>query len=277
MIKNIDASDLDSLISKLKNTFSFGDWDKILLLAESLIEKTNVIDNITKMTGVNFNQAERSLVYYYGFAYMAIGTVYEYKCDYPKAREWALKYSDWSSIISPTAEDIKWINHWTKLSEINVIAAELLMGKEEALDRIADYILENPEEALAGLVTMLEAANMNSMNIDHVLDRIPEDFWKNDKTLGVVNMSYQYRYFRQLSLYKQKCNELHFCLENLLRALSLADKMKNVADFEECVHLFETLKDHADSRQEKAFNRIIKGAIRHEKVVSISIANIRGS
>ncbi|WDI05021.1 hypothetical protein PUW25_25985 (plasmid) [Paenibacillus urinalis] len=277
MINNIDASDLDSLISQLKNTFSFGDWDKIILLAEKLIEKTNVINNITKMTGVNFNQAERSLVYYYGFAYMAIGSAYEHKCDFSRAREWALKYRDWSSVSSPTSEDIRWMNHWTKLSEINVIVVDLLMGKNEALDQIADYILEHPEDALAGLITMLDAANKNDINIDHVLARIPDDFWQNDKSTGVVNMSYQYRFFRQLSLYKQKCNELHFCLENLLRALSLADKMKNVDDFKECIQVFESLKDHADKRQEKKYNRIVKGAIRHEKVVSISIANIRDS
>lgn len=277
MLKHLEASDLDAIISQLKNTFSFGDWDKIILLSERLIKSVDFIRNISKITGTTFGQAERSLMYYYGFAYMATGTAYQKKGFYAEARECILKYGEWSWVVDPQPEDCTWMDYWTRISEINLVVIELLMGKPDALRQIVDYMFAHPEDALAGMITILEAANQNNLNVDTVLAEIPSDFWKNDSSDGVVNMSYQYKFFYQLSLYEVKRNSLHSSLGNILQAMKLADKMKNVEDFKACLEIYESLKDQATPQQEKEYQRILKGAIRHEEMVAVSIAGIRST
>jgi len=277
MLKHLEASDLDALISQLKNTFSFEDWNKILVLSDQLIKSVEVIRNISKITGVQFGQAEKSLMYYYGFAYMAAGTAYQKKGLYVEAREWILKYGDWSWVVDPQSEDCTWMDYWTRISEINLVVIDLLMGKPDALRQIVDYMFAHPEDALAGMITILEAANQNNLNVDAVLAEIPSDFWKNDASDGVVNMSYQYKFFYQLSLYELKRNSLHFSLGNILQAMRLADKMKNVEDFRACIDVYESLKEQATPQQEKEYKHILKGAIRHEEMVAVSIAGIRST
>lgn len=273
-----DIKDLDTTVQVLKTTYSFEDWDKIIDQADRLLILAKSAHAFIKLGCASESlNMERSIVFYFGFSHMAKGTAFQKKGLFHEAKEQIDAYANWDWMGQLSDKEQQEADLFTSISKMNLHAINLLMGDLGTLDEYISFLIQNPGEILAGLITILEAANINNLNVDEALSNFSDEMLTLDSSDGIVNMSYMFKYYFQLSLYRIKCNDLRFSLDSVLQAMQLADKMKNGDTFKQCLDLYETYKSHSTPQQEKLYNRIIKGAVRNEKVVSISIASIRNS
>ncbi|KZE72224.1 hypothetical protein AV545_15790 [Paenibacillus jamilae] len=126
-------------------------------------------------------KAERPLVFYYGFSYLAKGTALQKPRLYDQAREYILKYSELGWFSGLDKIDWEEVERFKFFAKANLYTNDLLSGKLSVLPEYAQFLEDNPEELLPGLVTIMETASLHSVNVDDILEK----FLKISKTLQI--------------------------------------------------------------------------------------------
>lgn len=144
----------------------------ILSLAERMYENKKKWGELV----IPLNQMlKRPLIFYFGYGYLAKSIVFQKQGLFDRAREYIAKYADLGWYGNATDEDMEEIERFKGFAKANGYAVDLLSGKIELLKEYVDFIFENDEETLPGLVTIFEAANLNEWNIDeYYYSSIPE-------------------------------------------------------------------------------------------------------
>ncbi|MEW4372025.1 hypothetical protein [Paenibacillus kandeliae] len=213
-------------------------WILLEQCADELISLTNRILNKfpkTTYTDPYFHlDIPRPFVRYYGQSYLIKGTFYEHTGDYEKALEYAYRYYDLTHLRGISEESDYEIDKLYIYAQGNIYGMNLHMSKFEILDNYVDFLKQNPEEIVPGLLLILTVANRQNTNVDWIVklfeNQIDSFLTNKSKTYYAssavdgyfVNMVYQ------LALYQSKQKKNYKQLQRTLKTFERSASRYNM-------------------------------------------------
>lgn len=211
----------------------------------------------------------RSLVFYIGYSYLAKSIVYQKQGRYDAAREYIDKYANLDGFVGQDQDGRQEAQRFKYFAKANTYAIDLLSGKLEVLDEYHDFIKSNEEEILPGLITILEAANLNKWNIDPLLDSyIPEELETFASYEDTGNRMYYIKLLQQLSFYNLNQQRYPDTINYIIDYLSIAVKMNVDREFFTTIAVYEVLRAFASTEQQSMYENLLKGVLSDEKNIS---------
>lgn len=110
-------------------------------------------------------------------------------------------------------------------------------------------MLEHPEEWLAGLKVITEAAVRHRWQIDRVLQVIEDQMLGDGTKMNSSNNDDMYHYCYQRALYERWMGRPQEAVEFILQGIRLADKLGLDRYFIRCIALLESLREEATAEQ----------------------------
>lgn len=270
--------EIDTLISMLKMAYSFENWDKVISISVEVYRAANRIykEHIQhKSFGrqITHEPMNRPLVYYFGYSYLMKGLAFQKLKLYGKAKECVAYYSDLNWLDDSSEVSQKTIADFHFFAEANMLALEVLTGNFDYLPRYVDFLLNNPQEVLPGLITIIETAITHGYHVDAEIDLLTNaerDFRTYDDRVESAN----YLFFKYLlSLYRFKQEDYTEAINTTLQIFTLSDKIGDDKCFKKAVALFEALRNHASVSQIEQYQdiqkTIFKGAIEDEEGINL--------
>lgn len=256
--------EIDTLVKMIKMAFSFENWTKVLDLSNQLIIKaksTYEQDSRPKM--------ERHIAYYFGYSYLMKGLAYQKLKEYLLSSECITYYSDLNWLNDSSVESLTIIEDFKRFAKGNFLTLEILSGNNNKLDEYIQFLLDNPNEIISGLITILESAIVYSYNVDdklsNLLNYVQRFSHDEEQVMGVKYLSVYYMH----ALYSYKLKKFTDALDSTIHTLIKSDKLDNDKYFKKSIALFEILKAYATVSHLKEYssilNRIAKGEIEDEK------------
>ena len=241
-------------------------WDKVDAWSRELERKAEFQLKIQYRRRKN---KRRLTVYplftYSAYANLMISTVYSAGREYHKAIKYMHKYMRIIEIENPTEEDQEIINLFKKWGEGNRQLYQLMLGQENVIDSYLNYIECNPEEILAGLINILQAADEYSFNVDYALKRFKEQILLfntdmhnkgsyNDQRL---NQGYKFFYYE---LAKYQINQCNYStgIDTLLMCLDLSSSSEDDMMCVKCLDLYGEYRSEANETQIKKYKKVIE-------------------
>lgn len=134
-------------------------------------------------------------------------------------------------------------------AQVNRYGLEIEAGQVQLLEEFVNFLLEHPEEWLAGLKVITEAAVRHRWQIDRVLHVFEDQIQGIGREVDSSNNDNMYHYCYQRALYEQWMGRPQEALEFILQAIRLADKLGMDRYFIRCTALLESLREEATAEQ----------------------------
>lgn len=227
---------LDKGFDLFRLSYRQNNWDEadrianqILSLAEHLYENKKKWGEIVSPLN---QMIKRPLIFYFGYGYLAKSIVYQKQGLFDRAREYIAKYADLGWYENATNEDIEEIERFKGFSKANGYAVDLLSGKRGLLKEYIDFIQDNDEETLPGLITIFEAANLNEWNIDdYYYSSIPEQLDAFSELEDLGNRVYYVKLLNQLAAYSLNQRRNDIAINYMLDYMQIAVTMDLYREF----------------------------------------------
>lgn len=266
-INRLDEERQLDAIKDLANTYGgLNLWDKVLHLANELEERVNFMETIyRKNSDVSMNRLSKYPLFIYKYySYLMKSVVFGEYQDYETALSFTKLYSD-IHVENASSEDRLFIERFKGWAEVNTYLFLLMMGNLEALKPYVNYIENNPDELLPGLVKILEASNMYDINIDHVLTKF-DSFISLLNGPGHLNSIYnteisnerQVKLLMELAKYYLKSSDSIEGFVQLLSCLSHAIRINDHKTIIYCVGLFEKNRSSAPNHIINSYRQLIE-------------------
>jgi len=280
-INRLDEERQLDAIKDLANTYGgLNLWDKVLHLANELEERVNFMETIyRKNSDVSMNRLSKYPLFIYKYySYLMKSVVFGEYQDYETALSFTKLYSD-IHVENASSEDRLFIERFKGWAEVNTYLFLLMMGNLEALKPYVNYIENNPEELLPGLVKILEASNMYDINIDHVLTKF-DSFISLLNGPGHLNSIYnteisnerQVKLLMELAKYYLRSSNSIEGFVQLLSCLSHAIRINDHKTIIFCVGLFEKNRSSAPNDIINSYRQLIEEVYKgYEKKKSIYV------
>lgn len=283
-INRLDEERQLDAIRELANTYGgICHWDKVFQLAEELLQRVKFLEQYkNKKKGLEFIRASKHPLFTYKYyAYLLIATVWGERKEYERALEYTSFYSN-IIIEDPTSEDQEFVERYKDWAEVNTYLYKLMMGNYDSLNSYLDFIEENENETLLGLVKVMEAANLYNLNVDHALRRFDlyihmlYDDRKYESSYNDQIKDDRYtKFWAELAFYQLSKERFHEGFRNLLTCLKSAHKIKDDSTIIYCVGLFEEYRVQASDSVEFQYTSLIKEVYgRYDKKSKISINTV---
>ncbi|MDR0270485.1 hypothetical protein [Paenibacillus sp.] len=260
MIENytsIEQIDIDTLVNMVKMAYEFENWREVISLSASLLDSAETINN-NPYKGLHVGlETKRHISYYFGYSYLMKGLAFQKLKMFPYAFECIDYYSDLSWLDDSTDEANTVIEDFRKFAKGNLLTLEILTGNKTKLSEYVEFLEQNHDQILSGLITLLESAIYHGYSIDRELEQLTyyvQDSYHADKVLATRYLSFSF----MLSLYDSLNNNLKNAINRSLHNLVFSDKIGNDNYFKKSVILFETLKPHASASQLRDYSTLIK-------------------
>ncbi|MGM1023206.1 MAG: DNA-binding protein [Bacillota bacterium] len=270
-----DHHTMDKNVELLQLKFTEHAWDEILLLsdylhdtAEAIYQQQQDAHYLNEPFELNL---ERSLVFYYGFSYLTKATALQKLGYFDKAKEYILKYSElgWFAGMDKTAlEEVEQFRFYAKA---NLYTNELLEGNTALLPEYVQFLKENDEEVVPGLVTIMETATLHKLNVDEVLDEFSEEIDDFSSFEDPKNKAHYFRFLYHLTIYHIHHKRYEDAAHQVLKFLTCTTTINIDRDFKQFVALFEILRKHASATQVEQYHKIFEEMIQHEEGINLSI------
>jgi hypothetical protein len=263
---------LDKGFELFRLNYRQNNWDEadrvanhILSLAERMYENKKKWGELV----IPLNQMiKRPLIFYFGYGFLAKSIVFQKHGLFDLAREYIAKYADLGWYENATEEDIEEIERFKGFAKANGYAVDLLSGKKELLKEYIDYIHENDEETLPGLITIFEAANLNEWNIDeYYYSSIPEQIDTFSELEDLGNRVYYVKLLNQLAAYNLNQRRYDVAIKYILDYMQIAVTMDLYREFITTIGMFENIRTLATTEQLMEYQNILQG-VHHEKSIS---------
>ena len=261
----VESVEIDTLVNMVKMAYAFENWDKVLTLADQLLVKAKDC----QCRQFPKTRAHRHFAYYYGYSHMMKGLAYQKLKEYSLSAQCVTAYSDLNWLNDSSEECMKVIEDFKLFAKGNALTLEVLTGNRAKYDEYVHFINDHPEEALSGMITILESAVFYSYNVDDNISKLlrllPNPTYGEDRVTEAKYLSVYY----MLALYNYKNKNFSQALDNTIHTLVESDKMCNDKYFKKAVALFEVLKTRATVSQLNEYsnilNKIVKGEMEVEK------------
>lgn len=201
----------------------------------------------------------RPLVYYYGMGNLFKGVALERQGQYGQAAEYVRKYADLGWFEFLDKEGKQEVEFFKIYSKANMYTLDVLMGKKAVIGEYVAYLTDQPEEILAGLVTILKAANQYGFCIDQVLQLFAQRIASFDTLQDLIGLDQHTRFRYERAIYEFTKERVKEGIEETLYCLVLAYRMKRYEDCFRCSALFEKHRNFATGEQIQRFQAIMIG------------------
>ncbi|WP_090737758.1 DNA-binding protein [Paenibacillus sp. Mc5Re-14] len=268
-----DSHALDKACELFRISYTCNDWDEankvadyLHSLAESLYhtQLRNAADG--KYETLN---AKHPLVFYYAYSYLAKSIYYQNMGQYEEARDYIMKYSEMGWFMGLDQSGHEEVERFRFLAKANLYTIDLLSGKKELLPEYVQFLHDNDEELLPGLVGIAEAANLNNWDIDDLLNEFADDIKIFEGYEDRANRVYYLKLVNQLAIYQLKKKQYIVALNYILVSLQFSIGVEANTDFRTLVALFETYRDLATLSQQEQYQTILLRGLHNEKGINL--------
>lgn len=258
---------LDALMQLLRIYYTVHKWDYFDSHADELIQQVGIVyeEELKKNkrtasppSELEPLRLEKTLVYYYGQAYLSKAMAQEKLGLYESAKSYIQIYSDLSWFELLDEEGHQEVEKLTRWAQANTYAVDMLMGNSEVIENYSSFLKKNKDETLLGLTLIIQSANKYGFTVDKVLHEFAQEMlhFKND----FVNMERQLRFHYQLAIYLLTRGDLQEGIEHNLQALEIAIQAHNLNLFAKCVTLFEYYRKDISVSQSITYSELMKQA-----------------
>lgn len=252
---------LDAWLKLANIHFTIQDWDTLMYCGKQLqilSHKIYTRECALREQGlpVPSLQSQRPLVVYYGQSYLIQFTAMELTDNFEQAKYFLSKFTDLSWFEGLDTLGIYEVAKFKVFAKCNSYNLQLLSGDDTNLAQYHQYLKEHPDEVLASVGIMLQAANRYNYNIDHVLNDLESHIfskamidWTKSQVAPlpshfhipiVINRYIQVYY--ELAIYYLNRKRYNKKLEHIIKLLEATlqsyDSQRNV----DCLHLLHKLK-----------------------------------
>ncbi len=268
-----DNHELDKACELFRISYTHNDWDEankvadyMHSLAESLYhtQLRNAADGKYETL-----DTKHPLVFYYAYSYLAKSIYYQTIGQYEKARDYIMKYSEMGWFMGLDQSGHEEVERFRFLAKANLYTIDLLLGKKELLSEYVQFLHDNDEELLPGMVGIAEAANLNNWDIDDLLNEFADDIKIFEGYEDRANRIYYLKLVNQLAIYHLKNKQYIVALNYILVSLKFSVGVEADADFRILVALFETFRDVATPSQQEQYQTILLRALHNEKGINL--------
>lgn len=209
---------------------------------------------------------ERPLVVYYGHGYLLKAISLTKQGRYEEAKKYTAGYADlgWFEMLSEEGRQA--VEQFRLFAIGNGYTIEMLMGNVDVLPAYTDFLADHPGEILAGLITIMDAANRYRFAADRVLTRFSREMLRFEGFQEPNNVDRVFRLYYQVAIYQINKKRYSTGVDYLLKSLELSIKQNNGKDFINCITLFETSRDYASITQQDKYRELVKGVRKDEKI-----------
>ncbi|MFD1464236.1 DNA-binding protein, partial [Paenibacillus farraposensis] len=166
------------------------------------------------------------------------------------------------------------VERFKLFAKANLYTNDLLSGKLSVLSEYVQFLEDNPEELLPGLVTIMETASLHLVNVDDLLERFSEKIEDFRNLEDATNRTHYIRFSYHRAVYYTKLQRYPDCVGLILLFLTSYNTI-NDADFKKFVVLFEVYREYASSEQIEQYQNLCKELLKHEEGISICDDDIR--
>ncbi|MEC0181088.1 DNA-binding protein [Paenibacillus peoriae] len=273
-------TDLDTLVNMIKLSFSFADGADMIALCDHLYNHASQKYQELQLykarkKPVQLIHNNRPLVYYYGYSHLMKGMTFQKQGNYEAARDCIEKYAElgWFNGLDQHGEaEVEYYRHAAKA---NLYALDILSGHAEVLQEYVQFLQDNPEELLPGLLSIVEGGYRHDYPLETILQSFAEQIDDFKYLEEPVNVSYYFRFCYQLALYYIKQQQVTAALDYILQSLMLSDTlgMDHEHEFRKCTAIFEIFRTQATATQQDQYITILKGVLKDEKIdFTVSVA-----
>lgn len=209
---------------------------------------------------------ERPLVVYYGHGYLLKAISLTKQGKYEEAKKYTAGYADLGWFEMMNEEGRQAVEQFRLFAMGNGFTIELLMGNVDVLSSYAAFLADHPGEILAGLITIMDAANRYGFSADSVLTRFSREMLRFEGFQEPNNVDRVFRLYYQVAIYEINKQCYSTGVDYLLKSLELSIKQNNGKDFINCITLFETSRDYATASQQDKYRELVKGVRKNEKI-----------
>lgn len=252
---DLNGINADSLVQMLKASFTLDNWDGILLIADKLYSEINYYYNINQRERaagrrVGHHGLKRNIVYYFGYSLCLKGIALEKLGRYDEARECVNKYQELGWINGIDDDGWSEVEYYREIAKANGYIIELRVGNFSVLNEYLEFIRQNEEEVLPGVLYILDSAVTHGFNVDNVLEEFRgqiEAKWEYYKTQR--NIRYYIDYIFQISRYYALQGNISDAINMILVSLETSIKLKDDTGFKKSAALFEKHRNQTTSDQ----------------------------
>lgn len=244
----------DIIVEMLDMAFAFENWSKVMERADMLYQCVQCIheerqEHRTKGLPLPYIHTERPLIYYYGFSLQMRGMAHQKMGQVGRARACIDQYAELGWIGELDEADMQVVQEFRHRAQVNRYALEIKEGHAELLEEYVNFLLEHPEECIAGLRTIVETAVRYHWQIDQVLHMFASQVQDVGREMDSLNNENMYHYCYHRALYEQWMGRQKKAVEFILQALRLADELEMNRYFKKCAALLESLREDATEEQ----------------------------
>ncbi|MCF7758333.1 DNA-binding protein [Paenibacillus xylanexedens] len=244
----------DIIVEMLDMAVAFENWNKVIERADMLYQCVQSIheerqEYQSKGVPAPHIHIEQPLVYYYGFSHLMRGMAHQKMGQVDQARACIDQYAELGWMEDLDEVGMLVVQEFRHKAQVNRYALEIEGGQVELLEEFVNFLLEHPEEGLAGLKVITEAAVRHRWQIDRVLHMIEDQMQGVGREIDSSNNDDMYHYCYQRALYEQWMGRAQKAVEFILQAIRLADKLGLDRFFIRCIGLLESLREEATAEQ----------------------------
>lgn len=238
--------------------------DELCALAKALYER--------KVWKYSDFKPLRPLVYYYGRGYLLKSGSYEYRGMFEEAKKWIAEYADLSWFDADDESQTAVIEQFKMFAQANYLCMDIKNGDRSKIPKYVQFLEEEPDELVEGLITLVESANRHEFYIDDILDRfsdaietyrlIGKDKWFPESIVSVNRCSV---FFQNYAIYNLRKRNYEEGIKSLLYSLKLAISLNNKSLIVNCMTLFELNRKFVTEEQNQNFEELCRKVWENEK------------
>ncbi|HBU83667.1 MAG TPA: DNA-binding protein [Paenibacillus sp.] len=244
----------DIIVEMLEMAVAFENWNKVMETADVLYQCVQCIheerqEQRAKGLPLPYILTERPLIYYYGFSHQMRGMAHQKMGQVDQARACIDQYAELAWMEELDEEGMHVVQEFWHRAQVNRYALEIEAGHAELLEEYVNFLLEHPDECIAGLRTIVGAAVRYRWQIDRVLHMFASQVQGIGRKIDSLNNENMYHYCYHRALYEQCMGRQKKAVEFILQALRLADELEMNRYFKKCAALLESLRECATEEQ----------------------------
>ncbi|UYO01931.1 hypothetical protein [Paenibacillus sp. PSB04] len=160
---------LDTAVAALNNAYSLENWTL-------LIRRSDQLCNDAYQSFIHNIQAQKPIIYYIGYSLLMKGIGYQKDKQYGESLRCIDQYKDLRRFLDGSERSQRILDQYAFYAYANSLSVHLLSGNLTKLDEYAQFLNQHPSETLSGLLTLLECALSQELNVDEYIAPLTERF-----------------------------------------------------------------------------------------------------
>ncbi len=261
-----DYHRLDGLMNLIDVYYALDKWEEAERFAQELIMFSEVVYQLEqvrmKQNDYEPLPTEKALVVYYGYGLLSMGNITFHYEKYEEARSYIARYKNLNDFVGLNDQSRQQVIRFSKFADLNLMYIDLYTGKKEVLDHYIEFLEQNPDEILAGVLNLLIAANKLDLDVTEILDysseKIEYYLESGNDVKKMVRLKYYIDIHYEKVIYHIRKKDYNIAISSILKALKPVVTIKNKDMFMKIVPLFEALRSYASNKQNDDYIALMK-------------------